>query len=217
MSIAAANGDAEQMARVMLDFSVYYLEHHGLGYSDESLSVDKFSEAALYARRDLERISADLKDKISRQKFAGYHAFWFSKIKPVSRVFRPDAPGSEIVDVNERVATELAFYLVSASAFANIDDVVPLSAEEALNTTGFQDEPVPNVWQECPENCRGQCFETGAKRYCSAHEWQNFEYFVHTLRHRAIGPYDFVSVLEAVVATSCKAMIAGTHPLLPPA
>jgi hypothetical protein len=209
------NGMAKDMAKALYDYAIHYLEENNLQYDPKkSISIEKLLEAAAYSYRDLERIQSDLDDKVSRQKFAAYHAFWFAKISPLANVLRKDEEGTEIVDVNERVATELAFHLVSVSSFAERLDVQPLSESEALETTGFQDEPVPIVWRDCPLDCIGQCFDAHSKSYLAMHEWQNFEYIVHSLRHRATGPYGLVNILEACATISCQAIHENKHPLL---
>jgi len=209
------NETAKEMARLLYDFCAFYFEDNSLDYDEEkSLSVEKLVECASYAQRDLLRIGVDLKDRVSRQKFAAYHAFWFAKMSPVAQVYQKNESSTEIVDINERLATEIAFWFVSNSTIILDKDIRTLSEEEALKTTGFQEEPVPLIWEKCDLDCTGQCFKRHAVSFLSMHDWQNFEYIVHSLRHRASGPYDLVNILESCVTLSCKAIHDETHPLL---
>lgn len=176
------------------------IEKFGFTVTDDNVSVSKISEVVRYAHRDLVRIEDDLSDGVSREKFAAYHAFWFSKMKPIQAIMRKDGAG-EVVDINERVAIVIALDLMLVGA-GPLADVSPYPPETAAKV-GYDEPPSPFVWKICPRECNGHCFKTGVRNYLKFHENQNFEYLVRSLRYRAVGPYAMVNFLEAVAITSC--------------
>lgn len=174
-----------------------------LGYevSESNVSQAKISEVVNFAYRDLERIAHDLNNKVSREKYAAYHAFWFSKVKPIQSIMRPDGAG-EVVDINERIAVIIALELMLIGAGPQPDvESYPAEMAEAV---GFDSPPAPLVWARCPRKCNGACFESGSRNYLKYHKNQNYEYIVKSLRYRAAGPYSLVNFLEAVTISSCN-------------
>lgn len=200
------DGLQHPMASYILDFCAKTLGKFDLNFTDDCFSIAKIVETVNYASRDLSRISHDLNHRVSRQKYAAYYAFWFAKLAPLSNVRRKDMNGIEVVDINERVAVELAVDLLANSI--GVPDVPEdaseeLGDEEAL-AIGSKKAPVPLVWEKCEKECAGECFKEGIKRYFAFHKHQNFEYVVHSLRHRGVGPYFLVTTLESVVINSCE-------------
>ena len=96
------------MVSYVLDFCDVTLKKLDVIYEGNGISVEKIVEVVNYTTRDLKRISLDLSDKISRQKYAAYYGFWFAKLAPISGVTRKSPEGYEIVDINERIAVRLA-------------------------------------------------------------------------------------------------------------
>ena len=155
----------------------------------------------------MKRLALDLEDKISREKFVAYHAFWFAKLGPISGVRRPEEngeEGAEIVDINERLAILLAaeWMLVGISEEGD-DDLQPYPPAKAKEI-GYSEPPAPLVWRSCKKKCAGACFKAGLSSYLRYNDFQNFEYLVKSLRYRPTGPYGIVNFLEATVINSCR-------------
>lgn len=199
------DGLGHQMSSYILDFCSKTLGKYKLELRPENISVAKVVETVQYASRDLTRISVDLGNKVSRQKYAAYYGFWFAKLAPLTDIRRTDMNNIEIVDINERVAVELAVDLLANSIGVPEvpKDIENLSDDDALKI-GSRKAPVPLVWEKCEKACSGECFKEGIKRYFRFHKHQNFEYVVHSLRHRGVGPYFLVTTLESVVINSCE-------------
>lgn len=199
------DGLQHPMASYIVDLCAKTVGKYDLQFSPDCVSIAKVVETVNYASRDLSRISHDLGHKVSRQKYAAYYAFWFAKLAPLSNVRRKDMNGIEVVDINERVAVEIAVDLMANSIGVPEvpDDIEELEDDEALKI-GSRKAPVPLVWQKCNLDCAGECFKTGIRRYLTYHHYQNFEYVVHSLRHRGIGPYFLVGILESAVLNSCE-------------
>lgn len=192
------------MAKQFIAFFRDVLSEDGFDPNQVRISVAKVVEAINFAARDLMRIESDLEHGASREKFAAYHAFWVARLKPITEVLRLNETGhDEIVDINERMAVLLAVSLVSHGASEPMkDDVTDYSPEGARNV-GYQSPPAPLAWRHCKRRCTGQCFDHGAQTFLSYHNFQHFEYLVHSLRHRAVGPYAIVSFLDTLVVASC--------------
>lgn len=192
------------LTRQLIDFFRLVLEEDGLDASRAHISVPKVVEAINFASRDLLRIENDLEFGPSREKFAAYHAFWIARVKPVSNVLRLDENGhEEVVDINERLAIQLAITLIGHGASDPSHDDVDAYSHEAAREVGYTSPPAPLVWRHCRRRCTGQCFMQGVQIFLSHHDYQHYEYLVHSLRHRAVGPYAIVSFLDALVVSSC--------------
>lgn len=199
------NGLHQPMAAYIIDFCDRILRKYGHLYTKDCISAAKITETVNYATRDLARVSLDLSERVSRQKYAGYYGFWFAKIAPISNVRRSDMNNIEVVDINERIAVELAVDLVANSiGLPKVPpDIQALPDDDALKL-GSRRAPVPLIWQECKKQCSGECFKSGIKRLFAFHKYQNFEYIVHSLRHRSVGPYFLIAILESIVISSCE-------------
>ncbi|HEX8063242.1 MAG TPA: hypothetical protein VF535_08490 [Allosphingosinicella sp.] len=192
------------LARQLVDFFLLVLREEGIDATQVQVSVAKVVEAVNFAGRDLRRIEHDLEHGASREKFAAYHAYWIARLKPITNARRPvDNGREEIVDINERLSILLAIALVSHGASEPSRDDVADYTPKGKRDVGYQSPPAPLVWRECRRRCTGQCFEEGVRVFLSHHDFQHFEYLVHSLRHRAVGPYAIVSFLDALVVASC--------------
>ena len=182
------------------------LQAMGFEYSQSSISPAKMIEVVNCAERDLKRIAEDLKDKISREKFAAYHGYWFAKLSPVSEVHRVSGGkrDGEIVDINERLAIQITVQLLLDGAGPpGVRDVEPYSNDQA-ESIGYEDPPAPLVWRRCKKKCTGrECFFPHTKNFLDYHRDQNREYLVHSLRHKIVDPSVLVGFLEAMIISSC--------------
>lgn len=200
------DGLQRAMSSYLLDFCGHELKARNVKFTPEkSISTAKVVEVVNYASRDLERIADGLPDGVSRVRYAAYYAFWFAKIAPLSLIYRSDIPTVEIVDINERIAVILAVDLIVNSIGQKEvpSDIQKLEVEAALSL-GAGIAPVPLIWKKCEKTCAGACFKAGVQKYMSFHSFQNFEYLVHSLRHRGVGPYFLVTTLESLVVGSCE-------------
>jgi hypothetical protein len=184
-----------EAVEALTSFCYDFLTNHECQFSDDNVSVPKIVEVIKYAARDLGRVSHDLSDKVAREKYAAYHAFWFAKLKPISSITEPES-GQEIVDINERCAVVLALDLVNQMQIIDQND---------------NELPSPLVWKSCMSGCGGACFKSSANDFLRFNKYQNFEYLVHSLRHRAMSPYGIVAFLDSLVVSSCEEVRRQTH------
>jgi hypothetical protein len=191
------------MEDYLYDYSLARLSSTGFEFSDDSISIAKIREVINYARRDLLRLSQEMKNGVSRQRFSAYYTYWFAKLAPISSVFRSDS-GFEVVDISERIAIHILndLMLKGIGTSRTISDVDDFNDDDA-NNIGFEAPAIPHVWQICQNKCIGECFIKGFRKYLKYHEWQNYEHLVQLLRYGGAGPHELVAVLESTVIASC--------------
>ncbi len=168
---------------------------------DAVISSEKLRDVVRYALRDLKRLEVDQKSEVSITKYVGYIAFWFAKLKPLTRVdMLADGVGTgsaEIMDINEKIVMPLTARLLAAIVFAN-------------------PQLTPTIWSTCGiKQCGttgadgpGICFFKKFERYLFGGTGKYQQYIWYCLRYRPSNPYTLVSLLDEALHFSCESACA---------
>lgn len=158
------------------------------------LSKALFYDLAFHWRRDLDRMQDD--KGIRPAKTAAYMAFWIRKTKPISNAYALATIQAyknkiipfteEITNINEKVATRLAFQIIAQCAekgFLKIHD-----------SQTNQDIPLVYNRKKYEEAVSGYCNQKLGLDGKSV-----LEVLIYDMRYRAFGPHNLVHIFDQFV------------------
>ncbi len=170
------------------------------------ISPAKIFDLAHAFTKDLNRIVSNQlhknkSDGVSIYKYAGYWAFWIRKTKPITYAvkksnlqIKPSGEyGSsdfqdELLDINERVALEIALSLIVLSRKENLIEA---------DTVRFQCSK--------KEICDGsQCLIKYWRELFNFNEKGVLNYLIYSMRYRTFGPHHFVLMLQIISHGACN-------------